>query len=183
MAEPISKKLIAGIIGATAIITLAGPEMMKVALASDTGVSRQVASLVAAPTGRALDTTHLVRVDANYYALNTEPGVSLTPETEAHVRKIGFGITSIVDILTTSSGTYSSAGLVSPNVRYPGVHTAQLKLVALPFSGSIEGWSRLSGWVNIPLLSSNSIGILDDISVPASRDGTCVVSNADGACR
>src|SRR3569623_1256011 len=37
------------------------------------------------------------------------------------VQKIGFGQRSIVSIVTTPSGTYSSDAIVSPNVRYPGI--------------------------------------------------------------
>ena len=37
------------------------------------------------------------------------------------VTKIGFGQRTVVSIITTPSGTYSSDGLVSPYVRYPGI--------------------------------------------------------------
>ena len=37
------------------------------------------------------------------------------------VKKIGHGRTSMVEIVTTPSGTYSTDGLLSPHVRYPGI--------------------------------------------------------------
>jgi hypothetical protein len=37
------------------------------------------------------------------------------------VRKIGYGRTTFVTIATTATGTYSSDGLESPNIRYPGI--------------------------------------------------------------
>ena len=37
------------------------------------------------------------------------------------VSKIGFGQRSMVAIVTTSSGTYSSDAIASPYVRYPGI--------------------------------------------------------------
>lgn len=38
------------------------------------------------------------------------------------VRKIEAGKTSLVSVVTTPSGVYSSDGLDSPHVRYPGIH-------------------------------------------------------------
>jgi len=38
-----------------------------------------------------------------------------------HVTKIGYGNREVVTIITTPSGTYSTDGLLSPNVKYPGI--------------------------------------------------------------
>ena len=40
------------------------------------------------------------------------------------IKKIGFGKKTIVSIVTTPSGTYSSDALTSPYVRYPGIDVA-----------------------------------------------------------
>ncbi len=40
------------------------------------------------------------------------------------VTKIGFGERSVVAIVTTPTGTYSTDGLTSPYVRYPGVYVS-----------------------------------------------------------
>lgn len=47
--------------------------------------------------------------------------VSTEVTHRALVSKIGFGRRSVVSIVTTPSGTYSSDALVSPYVRYPGI--------------------------------------------------------------
>jgi hypothetical protein len=130
--------------------------------------------------GKALD-THLAKFDGNYFAIANEPDVSLTPESTAVVRKIGYGQTRFVTIDTTSSGTYSSDGLASPNIRYPGIFKDELRLASL--DNAVYGWSGLSGWVRIPLLDAGSISYLNDDSVPASRDGVCVTDTSNGGCR
>ena len=50
-----------------------------------------------------------------------EPWVATEPLRETTVRKIGYGRTEFVSIVTTATGTYSSDGLASPNVLYPGI--------------------------------------------------------------
>lgn len=132
-------------------------------------------------SGATLD-THLAKFDGAYYAIGTLPGVSLEPESSATVRKIGYGRTSFVTVSTTSSGTYSTDGLASPYVRYPGIISTPLDVLVTPFGG-VLGWSRQSGWVQLPLHGANSIGFLDDSSVAASRDGVCVTDNYIGGCR
>jgi hypothetical protein len=130
--------------------------------------------------GKALD-TNLAKFDGNYFAIAHEDDVSMTPESSTVVRKIGYGQTRFVTIDTTSTGTYSSDGLASPNIRYPGIYKAELQLASL--DGTIYGWSGLSGWVRIPLLDAGSISYLNDDSVSASRDGVCVTDTSNGGCR
>jgi hypothetical protein len=47
--------------------------------------------------------------------------VSTEPLRTQYVRKIAGGRVSAVSIVTTSSGTYSSDGIASPHVLYPGI--------------------------------------------------------------
>lgn len=47
--------------------------------------------------------------------------VSTEPLRTQYVKKIAGGRPSVVSIVTTSSGTYSSDGIVSPHVLYPGI--------------------------------------------------------------
>jgi hypothetical protein len=51
-----------------------------------------------------------------------EPSVNTDIVKQVTVRKIGYGRTEFVDIVTTPTGTYSSDAIVSPYVRYPGIH-------------------------------------------------------------
>jgi hypothetical protein len=55
------------------------------------------------------------------YAINFDDTVSTDIKSTTHVKKLGYGYTTNVSIVTTPSGTYSSDGLLSPNVRYPGI--------------------------------------------------------------
>jgi hypothetical protein len=130
--------------------------------------------------GKALD-THLAKFDGNYFAIANEPYVSLVAESSAVVRKIGYGQTRFVTINTTSSGTYSTDGLASPNIRYPGILKEPLQLASL--GDTIYGWSGLTGWVRIPLTDAGSISYLYDDGVPASQDGVCVTDTDNGGCR
>jgi hypothetical protein len=188
MAEPLKSKLVAGIIGAAVIgglVAVGGivaPAVFQASVAAEVN-TQQILSPLTASSGSSLDDTHLARFDGDYYAVETEPGVSLAPITEISVKKIGYGRISFVNVATTSSGVYSSEGLFSPHFRYPGIHTDGVQILASPLSGQVLGWSRLTGWTKIPLFSANSIGFLDDLAVPASQDGVCVKSNDDGSCR
>jgi hypothetical protein len=47
--------------------------------------------------------------------------VSTEPVRTQYVRKIAFGHPTVVTIVTTSSGTYSSDAITSPHVLYPGI--------------------------------------------------------------
>ncbi len=58
------------------------------------------------------------------YAIEFGPDISTDIIATRSVTKIGFGRMTKVAIVTTSSGTYSSDGLVSPHVRYPGIAVA-----------------------------------------------------------
>ena len=130
--------------------------------------------------GKALD-THLARFNGDYYAIGIKPGVTLEG-TSVVVEKIGYGRTSFVTITTTPTGVYSSDGLASPNIRYPGVYSQRMQLVPDPFVGGVLGWSKLTGWTKIPLLDAHSIGFLDTATLPSSLHGVCVTDNATGAC-
>ena len=55
------------------------------------------------------------------YEFTLDDGVSTEVQRTRVVTKIGHGLKSQVTIVTTPSGTYSTDGLLSPNVRYPGI--------------------------------------------------------------
>ncbi|AEQ50599.1 hypothetical protein [Pelagibacterium halotolerans] len=65
--------------------------------------------------------TTLVKFYDQSYEIAYADTVSLEPVSSAIVRKVGYGHVREVNIATTSSGTYSSDGLVSPHVLYPGI--------------------------------------------------------------
>ena len=55
------------------------------------------------------------------YDIVLGPGVSTEVQRSRTVRKIGYGYSSTVTVVTTPSGTYSTDGLLSPHVLYPGI--------------------------------------------------------------
>ncbi|MDR3475308.1 MAG: hypothetical protein P4M09_26970 [Devosia sp.] len=127
--------------------------------------------------------TDLLKLDGRYYGVETAPGISFEPQSTSVVRKIGYGETRFVSVATTSSGTYSTDGLASPYVRYPGMFVEKLHLHFFPLADGVYGWSRLTGWTKIPLIAGNSFGFLDTRPVPASQSGVCVKDAETGACR
>jgi len=88
---------------------------------------RTVADEPRAMVSEAIETLFPPPFDARVfrkYAIEFGPEVSTDVLTRRSVTKIGFGQMTKVAIITTSSGTYSSDGLVSPHVRYPGIAVA-----------------------------------------------------------
>ncbi|WMT87893.1 hypothetical protein NO932_04615 [Pelagibacterium sp. 26DY04] len=68
----------------------------------------------------------LVKFDDRQYQIAYSDQVSLEPISTAVVRKVGYGHVTEVNIATTSTGTYSSDGLASPHVLYPGIEVARV---------------------------------------------------------
>ncbi|MDO8360870.1 MAG: hypothetical protein Q7T08_12655 [Devosia sp.] len=55
------------------------------------------------------------------YDIVFDDSISTEVQSTQLVKKIGYGKKTMVSIVTTPSGTYSSDALTSPNVRYPGI--------------------------------------------------------------
>ncbi len=83
----------------------------------------------------------LVKFGERDYEVTTADWVSLDPISSATVRKIGYGRVSEVTIATTATGTYSSDGMVSPYIRYPGVTVRPLPVA----TGDSGRWERVPG--------------------------------------
>jgi hypothetical protein len=75
-----------------------------------------------------IDLTNLLFLDDKSYSVTYEDSVSREATNQTTVRKIGYGQTSIVNIVTTSSGVYSSDAMTDPHIRYPGIHVEQVPL-------------------------------------------------------
>ncbi|WP_196259574.1 hypothetical protein [Pelagibacterium limicola] len=84
----------------------------------------------------------LVKFGDRDYEVTTADWVSLDPISSNTVRKIGYGRVSEVAIVTTSTGTYSSDGMISPHVRYPGISVRPT-----PTAAASRGyyWERVPG--------------------------------------
>jgi hypothetical protein len=102
-----------------------------------------------------------------------ESWVSTDVHSRQTVRKIGYGLTEFVDIVTTSTGTYSSDGLSSPHIRYPGIHGTQ---VTADGSSTLLGFWNGRRWTILKGLDANSFVTI----VPF--DGGKTFVHEDGAC-
>ena len=59
------------------------------------------------------------------FDITLDNSVSTEVQHSQIINKIGFGQKSMVSVITTPSGTYSSDALTSPNVKYPGITVKQ----------------------------------------------------------
>ena len=98
---------------------------------------------------------------------SVEPSVSQDVLSTQVVRKIEAGKTSFVSVVTTPSGVYSSDGLDSPHVRYPGIHRDE--------SREFDAVAYLSngGWVGFKFRHADSIRTV----VPLTGGGYTVIGN------
>jgi len=83
-----------------------------------------------------------------------EPSVSTTPLRQSTVRKIGYGVTEFVQVVQTSTGTYSSDALQSPHVEYPGILKQRKRAHA-----GLAYWSG-DRWVTGAALTAGSFVVL-----------------------
>jgi hypothetical protein len=81
-----------------------------------------------------------------------EPSVNTDIVRQQTVRKIGYGQTEFVTVVTTPTGTYSSDAVTSPYVRYPGIHDTRTAAHDL---GVIGFWNG-SGWTLLKRFTANS---------------------------
>lgn len=70
--------------------------------------------------------TMLVKFEDRQYEVAYSEEISLDPLSSTTVRKVGYGQVTNVNIATTSTGTYSSDGLTSPHVLYPGIEVSRV---------------------------------------------------------
>ena len=107
---------IGGTIGVLVAGTLAAPQFMS-AIADE-----PPAAVVA--TIEDLFGPDIIDSDAfRKYEVVIDDTVSTDIVRKRTVSKIGYGRKSTVTVVTTPSGTYSTDGLLSPHVRYPGIET------------------------------------------------------------
>ncbi len=82
------------------------------------------------------DLSNLLHVGERTYDVTFSGSVSSEVLSSSQIRKIGFGKESWVSVVATASGTYSTDGLASNHVLYPGVSVTLLQ---------DEGWVPANG--------------------------------------
>jgi len=82
------------------------------------------------------------------FAVVVGPGVSTDVEHTSTISKIVHGHRSFVTVITTASGTYSSDGLASPYIKYPGIDVDPIRQSyrgwAAPVGDSELGWTSVT---------------------------------------
>lgn len=111
-----TKAIMFGSAGAVAgLMLLALPDYIPPALAGE----EPLRTLLQSPNDLwppAFNPNSLMKWD--YYV---QPDVSVEPIRESTVRKIGYGKTTMVSVMETESGIYSTDALASPHIEYPGI--------------------------------------------------------------
>lgn len=124
----------------------------------------------AAPLPSTIDFSKLLRIgDDQSIALAST--VSTDVKKVSTIRKIGYGRETIVRIVTSASGTYSTDGLASPYVRYPGVTVSRAVV------GNTSGYATLNGdsaWHKLTFPDAGSFVTIGEImdSGNFATDGT-----------
>ena len=103
-----------------------------------TNVSSALASVLPdenSPTSSSLSS--LLHVGERTYDVQFDPALAQNVLSNYSIRKVGFGRVSSVRIVTTPVGTYSTDGLASNHVLYPGVNVIEAT------SNPIEGFLKI----------------------------------------
>lgn len=159
--------MLGGFIGLGAVFLTTLPDMLPAAIADDQPMRtllRSASQLIPTP----IDPDSLLNWD-----FKVAPGISIEPISETSIRKIGYGRTSYVDVMETESGVYSTDGLGSPHVQYPGIGK-EPKPATAPML-----WFWNDGrWSSIAAFTSGSSAVVTPLtggSLVTTDAGTCVV--------
>ncbi|VAW22036.1 hypothetical protein MNBD_ALPHA11-887 [hydrothermal vent metagenome] len=122
---------------------------------------------ISPPEGRpsAQSLSKLLRVGERTYQVNFDASVSTDVLSSNVIRKIEFGKESIVSVVSTPSGVYSTDGFASKNVQYPGVEVSEI------ISESQDAFSA-------------QLAVLDNIegiktsAMPNSNNQNCIVKSS-----
>lgn len=123
-----------------------------------------------------IDLGNLVKFD-----VTIEPSVATEVVNSRTVRKIGFGRTELVSIVTTPTGTYSTDGLGSPYLRYPGIRK-ELKRAPI---GGIALLTGGNGWAVFKEIDAGSfvrVAPFNGGQLVMSNEGNCVFVGRSAYC-
>lgn len=155
--------MLAGAIGLGAALLLSLPNILPRAVAEE----QPMKTLFSTPNEiwpPAFDPSRLMRWD--YYV---QPGVSVEPINETVVRKIGYGKTTFVNVMETASGVYSTDGLASPHIQYPGIIK---ELKPSPPAG-LWFWTGRQWVASVPVDADSFVSIMP-LDGGTTEDGNCV---------
>ncbi len=88
----------------------------------------------------------LLRIGERTYNARIDPSVSRQIVGQYRMRKIGFGRLENIEVITSATGTYSSDGLKSPYVVYPGISFDEVKPLPVHQNLLVLVWDASRGW-------------------------------------
>lgn len=165
--------------------------IIAVALAAATAVTANAAvAQDAAATTHTIDLQNLIFFKDKAYSVTYEDSISREATSHVVLRKIAYGHTSFVNIMTTPSGIYSSEGMTSPHILYPGIHVEQVPLAvgdagAATAAPPFAYWTDAAGWVAVPTVSAGSFVIMARTpggTIIRGNDGNCVITATAAFC-
>jgi hypothetical protein len=156
-----------GLIGLVVAGTLALPSVLPPAMADDEPIRTMLKTGVELIPSPQVDGRAFVKPD-----WTVEPWVSMEATSESVVRKIEFGRVTDVVVMATNTGTYSSDGLASPHIRYPGIRRGA---ATGPAIDAVSYWD--GRWVRAKLaLDASSF-----VTIVPFHEGSALITE-DGAC-
>lgn len=125
------------------------------------------------------DTSKLVKFEGRRYQVQTEDWVSQDASSSQMVKKVEGGRVSYVTIATTPTGTYSSDGMFSRNVQYPGIAVDE----APHRTGSFSYWGG-NRWFSFSSRAARSFLYLrsGDTRILTYGNTTCVSGKSFWVC-
>lgn len=124
-----------------------------------------------------VDTDALLKWD-----FTADPGVSTTPQRESRIVKLGYGKRTVVDVVQTSSGVYSSDALADPHIFYPGIHR-EPKLNSA--EALISMLTELGKWVSFRPVAAGSFVTLTPFEsgqLLVTEDAACIYTDTETNC-
>lgn len=155
-----------GIIGFVVAGTLALPSILPSAVAQEKTLPSLLISTVDELMANPINGDDFVKP-----GVTVEPWVSTRALSRSTVRKIGYGRTEFVEIVETDTGIYSSDGLASPYVQYPGIHEGTTSATR----GYLAMWD--GGWVQVQPFGAGSFVTTTPFiggKVQITDEGACV---------
>lgn len=152
---------IGGVVGGLVAGSLAAPSVFG-------AVTDVPAKIVAATTLSDLFPPPFDPKKLRKYAITFDETVSSEAKHADTIKKIGYGHKTLVSIVTTPSGTYSTDAIASPYVRYPGIDVAPKRRWS---SGGYWVHTYTSNWGTSVSsgFSTGSISYYNSTFTPAKR--------------
>lgn len=148
------------------------------------------AAYAAGPAPEKVDPTKLVKFDGRSYSVAYGDSISNEPVSQTYVTKIAHGHVTRVNVVTTSSGVYSSEATVSAHVRYPGVTVERAPDIAsdgsTPATGPFAVWNGAQSALALPLGTPGATTAITPLSDGGrlywGDFGTCIASTVSFTC-